>query len=456
MIIHSVTSLKYFTVHLQRLLKVKKMDNNNKQTDNNNINIIERYRISSKSFKLLEDKKCPLCDSQLFDRTTLNHHIALCSIYFMRYNQINVDQMVNHVKDDDERNKRRLLQTPRRMMDIGLFRSVLIVNAYTRSIIIKHQRHINRLLSTSAKKLTKTQQELISLGLPDSGDKVGREGRYHCYISFYSEDSIADLIKQVNGLRRVIQQSKLVTYLSIKFYYSEIELARPYVNLIYQDLKENTTITEYSIDPPLFGRMIYAERPSTRFSIPEVQSFVYYDSCYLYIPFCLPSMVPHIDKYLVKSSAFIKQSCRTLTGSPYIKTVKQLCSFREPSDAKVFNQFTLSLPNLECIRLEWDKVDDMSPTLPNEWIQHIYDGLKEIHSYTTLKYLYLRDTCPRGDNEKLLLKSLEDDYGYKISSIESLYSSFGSHFSPVSSPVPGQMNNLENERQKILLLLKEE
>ncbi|EGG19553.1 hypothetical protein DFA_00131 [Cavenderia fasciculata] len=288
-------------------------------TQTNNNNILERYKVS-KTFKAFEGNKCPICgDNQLSDGASLNHHIALCSIYFMRHNQIDVDQMVNHVKDDDnkEQMKRLALVKGSMMMDIRLFRLVFIVNSYTRSIIIKHQRQINQMLLQPLSKMSKTQQELISLGLSeyDTQSIAVREGRFYLRIHFrYLED----LEIEVADVRRVIQQSKLITFLTITFFFNE--------EVLEQDLKENTTIKEYAFYHPLFGRMIYAERPSTRFFISEhMRNFN--GNSLPHTPACLPSMIPHIDKYHVQSS-------------------------------EVFNQFTLSLPNLECLRLRCDDVKE--------------------------------------------------------------------------------------------------
>ncbi|EGG16994.1 hypothetical protein DFA_07975 [Cavenderia fasciculata] len=280
------------------------------QTDN----IIKRYRIS-KSFKALEDNKCPLCDSQQSDRTTLNDHITLCSIYFMRYNQIDVDQMVNHVNDKE----------------------------------------------------------------------AVRRGRCRLVIDFRRDDAFE---RQVDQVRRIIQQSKLLKYLTISFHFNDklLEKARPYVNLIYQDLKKNTTIKEYSFYQPPFGSMIYAERPSTRFYISETRNIDDDDGdSQLHTPICLPSMIPHIDKYHVRGSADIVPSCLVLTGSPYIKTVKLDTAQSICYNIQVFNQFTLGLPNLECIRLKCDEAEEHMPVvielLNRNQIKHmtIESRLNQLH-----------------------------------------------------------------------------
>ncbi|EGG19579.1 hypothetical protein DFA_00157 [Cavenderia fasciculata] len=119
-------------------------------------------------------------------------------------------------------------------------------------------------------KVFKTHEELRSLKVfhpTDSG-----EGRCRIVIDFNEKKSVVD--RQVEKVRRIIQQSKLITslYLSFRMDEKTIEQVRPIMNLVYQDLKENTTITEYSFYQPLFARMVYAERPSTRFFISSIDN----------------------------------------------------------------------------------------------------------------------------------------------------------------------------------------
>ncbi|EGG19556.1 hypothetical protein DFA_00134 [Cavenderia fasciculata] len=390
------------------------MDTDTTTQTNNNNNIIERYNVNKtlKEFKAcLEGNKCPICgDNQLSDRASLNHHIALCSIYFMRHNQIDVDQMLNHVKDDDNKEQMKRLALVK-ALDIRLFRLVFIVNSYTRSIIIKHQRQINQMLLQPLSKMSKTQQELISLGLSeyDTQSIVVREGRFYLKIHFrYLED----LEIEVAEVRRVIQQSKLITFLTITFFF--------YEEVLEQDLKENTTIKEYAFYRPLFGRMIYAERPSTRFFISE-HMWNFYGNSLPHTPACLPSMIPHIDKYHVQSSAFqthIEQSCQVLTGSPYIKTVKLDAGPRN-YNIEVFNQFTLSLPNLECLRLRCDDVKEhlsmVIELLNRNQIKHMTidcdltvlqcqqlfnDGIKTNKSLISLKLGLKTNDQKRGDTSQ--------------------------------------------------------
>ncbi|EGG19609.1 hypothetical protein DFA_00187 [Cavenderia fasciculata] len=140
-----------------------------------------------------------------------------------------------------------------------------------------------------------------------------------------------------------------MSLLQVPFFYSatnnRINLSRS---------QENTTIKEYSIDGSPFARNLYAERPSTRFFMSEVR--VQKNKKELHTAICLPSMIPHIDKYQIHSIDYnrihIEQSCQVLTGSPYIKTVKLVGDHYESYDYELFNRFTLSLPNLECLRID--------------------------------------------------------------------------------------------------------
>ncbi|EGG19661.1 hypothetical protein DFA_00239 [Cavenderia fasciculata] len=234
--------------------------------------IMDTTQTNNNNNKTFEDNKCPICgDSQqlqLSERTALNHHIALCSIYFMRHNQIDVDQMLNL---------------------IGGYCQFI----HSNSSAIKHQRQINQHYQQQLV-LTKTQQELDSLNILPQYDgipvviQVG-EGKCRLLIDFSRGIYLA--VEQVAQVRRIIQQSKLVTYLTVI-------------------IRFNNEVLEQASK----------------------------------------SFQTHIE-----------QSCQVLTGSPFIKTVKLETGLTRNYNVGVFNQFTLSLPNLECLRLRCDKVEDHLP-----------------------------------------------------------------------------------------------